>query len=173
METKFLPLAAIDRIFKEAQDELVVISGGEPFEYYDLPSLFHLLKGVKTNFRIATGGHISLIGYWQFLKDLPNLQGISLGTDVLSPRSPKYNDHKKIWAANVGFLNANHISYSLTFTIQDDLRVQELIAETSSLGSLPEFIYLRISANKNRQLVINFLEQTFPEASIIIDELCS
>ncbi|XGC80100.1 hypothetical protein ACES2L_12260 [Bdellovibrio bacteriovorus] len=171
MAIKFLPLSAIERIFALTNEELVVLSGGEPFEYDHLPGLFELLKEVKAPFRIATGGHIPLANHGADLKNMPRFVGISLGTDVLSPRSPKYMEHKKIWAANVAFLNNHQIPYSLTFTVQGDLNLSKLVSETSALGSAPEFIYLRISSNKNKQLVQESLQQSFPETFIITDEL--
>lgn len=106
----------------------------------------------KNPFRIATGGFIDLtpwIGLLERLNREGSLNGISMGTDVLTRRvdSPKW---VPIWKNNIELLSQHNIPYSLTLTIEPALIFDHLDVWnwTNMFTHFPEFIYL-IQVNKN------------------------
>ncbi|WP_413613259.1 radical SAM protein [Bdellovibrio sp. HCB-110] len=172
MKRLHLPLETARQVFAAGSEKLVVVSGGEPLEY---PYFFELLSGLQhetKKVRIATGGHKDLAVYLESFKGLINFDGISLGTDVISARSPHMVVHSKMWRKNVVTLNENNISYSLTLTILDDQdHFSDLLEKTKIWGARPQFIYLRVAAKYFTSEVKRSLEHFYPTASVIVDEL--
>lgn len=100
------------------------------------------------------------------------LQGISMGTDVLSSRV----NHSKwvpIWKNNIRLLFESQIPYSLTFSIGTDLELTQLdLWKWRDLfDSKPEFIYLRYSENDLLQGWIQKIQSSFEAIPIIQDNI--
>lgn len=171
MEKWHLELNAIKDLFDKLHSPLVVLSGGEFFEYDQIEPLLQYLAIVQKKYRIATGGHIDLSPYIALLKQLSivgSFEGVSLGTDMIL-RQNNFNK-KETWIKNLNLLNQNQLPYSLTFTIldQDDLDIKEKFNILAQENIRPQFIYLRHSKNANAD-VIHGIKTLFPEQSIITD----
>lgn len=168
MEKLDLDLKSIKHLVEQSKSPLLVLSGGEFFEYNQIELLFPYLSASDKKYRIATGGHIDLLPYVTHLKNLKGLEGISLGTDIIF-RQGSFNK-TEIWIENLNLLIKNKIPYSLTFTILDemDLVVEEKFQFLLQKKLLPQFIYLRRSKMANTSL-IHLIKNTFLEATIIND----
>ncbi len=176
MEQLFLKSETIQTIVNQTTSELVVLSGGEPFEHPDISSILTGLSRQNKPFRIATGGFLDLKQWIDQLKQLsyPSgpLEGISMGTDVLSTRvnNKRWN---AIWKNNIQLLSEYQISYSLTFTIGNDLNFTQMnLPNWIDLSkSKPEFLYLRYSHEHLRKKWILDLNNAFGNIPIIQDDL--
>lgn len=171
METWHLELQTIKDLIEKSHAPLLVLSGGEIFEYDQIESLLQYLSNVSQKYRLATGGHIDLSVYVSHLKNLchlGNLEGISLGTDMIF-RQNVFNK-KETWIHNLNLLNQNQIPYSLTFTIldQDDLELKEKFNVLAQENLQPQFIYLRHSKNAKFEL-IHKIRTLFPKHTIVSD----
>lgn len=158
--------------FNNAKSKLVVLSGGEPFEYEHIKGLLQYLEITKQFFRIATGGHVDLEPFIESLKRSESLAGISVGTDVISHRSLESTSLERKWQKNINFLNESNLPYSLTFTVLEDLDgAVNLVAKTLALGAQPEFIYLRISSLTPLNTVKKEILSYYPNIQLITDEI--
>jgi organic radical activating enzyme len=87
---------------------LTVISGGEPFEHPQIFEILRRLSNQSNYFRIATGGFIDLTPWIDILKSLSykkgTLQGISMGTDVLSTRV-RHSRWVPTWRKNISLFH--------------------------------------------------------------------
>ena len=171
----FLSSEKIEIILNQSKSELIVFSGGEPFEHPEIASILTKLSSEAGLFRIATGGFIDLSQWFDQLKNLLKIpcgfQGISFGTDVVSSR---VNDFKwvSIWKNNIIFCHRHKIPYSLTFTVDPYLKFTGLnILRWNTIfdDTFPEFIYLRYSDDSIATKWIKTLSRTFSNISIIKD----
>lgn len=144
---------SLKEVFSEilvGHSPIIIVSGGEPFEHPEILSLLGLFSSLtRYTFRIATGGHISLLPYYKQLSSMNNLSGISIGTDVLIRKN---NADKAIWYANLKLLKKCGINFSLTFTIGTDVYeklnfIIDLIKEAS-----PDFVLIHPNDNYKRDL---------------------
>lgn len=163
-----LDLKSIKHLIEKSNSPLLVLSGGEFFEYDQVEDLFQYLSASPKKYRIATGGHLDLQPYLVHLKNLCGLEGISLGTDIIF-RQESFNKIET-WINNLNLLIENNIPYSLTITLleKDDLVVEEKLKFFSQRNLLPQFIYLRRSKNAKVSL-IHLIKNTFSGATIIND----
>ncbi len=140
MKNLSLSVERIIFLMESSQEELVILSGGEFFEYGQLTHLFEKLKmkSIK-KFRIATGNYIPLNSYIQELRNLQNLDGISIGTDT-------FRDNPDQWINNLRLLQTKHIPYSLTFTLikKYPFFLDFFLAVLAHYTLKPQFIYLRV-----------------------------
>lgn len=168
MEKLNLDLKSIKHLVEKSNSPLLVLSGGELFEYDQNEHLFQYLTTSTKRFRIATGGHLDLQPYIARLKNLGGLEGISLGTDIIF-RQDSFNKIE-MWIDNLNLLIKNNIPYSLTFTIldNDDLAIEEKLKFFSQGNLLPQFIYLRRSKNA-KTAILDLIKNTFSGATIIND----
>lgn len=171
MLPKHLSLGHVKRILQNSPERMIVLSGGEPFEYPHIEELLMEKSGSDKQLRIATGGHKNLSPYLELLKSIPNLDGISLGTDVMSTRCSDM-DLKNIWKNNVALLNSEKIPYSLTFTAKSDLElISSLMKNIEPLHLFPQFIYLRSPSGDLRDDIQSEINRLFPHVQVIWDEL--
>ncbi|MGE5086191.1 MAG: radical SAM protein [Bacillota bacterium] len=171
MMKRHLPLEKVKRVFADSSDALVVVSGGEPFEYLEIHSFLEDLESGVVPLRIATGGHIDLESFLPKLKKIHSLQGISLGTDVLTLRVSSDRRLDAVWLKNVYLLQEEGIPISITVTTGDDLVDLKALAEFLKRHKVrPQFFYIRFHANFK-----NSVQQLFrtyhPDVPQIVDEL--
>lgn len=177
LEKLFLAPANVQKIISQFTGRLTVISGGEPFEHPGISVILKNLSELKVPLRIATGGFLDLTPWMYQLKTLRlngPLQGISMGTDVLSSRV----NHSKwvpIWKNNICLLFEAQIPYSLTFSIETDLELTrlDLWKWQNLFDSKPEFIYLRYSQEDLLQEWIRKIQNSFKAVPIIQDKCFS
>lgn len=164
LEHLFLSLDAVKSILENFSGTLVVISGGEPFEHPQLAEVLSLSEARSLPFRIATGGFIDLTSWTMTLKNLKFLQGISMGTDVLSSRLC-HSNWAPIWFNNIKLFDSLQIPYSITFTLSEELTFNH--CNFFQLQLNPQFIYLRYSKIADLRRWIGHLEELFPNIEII------
>lgn len=158
----------------KSQNKLIVLSGGEPFEHPEIDIILMNLKKQTTPFRIATGGFIDLSFWITQLKELcfPDgyLQGISIGTDVISPRIT-HSKWVPIWENNIHLLSKFKIPFSLTFSIDSEFDFTKLNLWNwiINFNSYPEFIYLRYSDKDLCNDWIKKIQSSFGRTPIIED----
>lgn len=159
-----------------ASGKLIVLSGGEPFEHPDISEILSLPFEQTPPFRIATGGFVDLSPWIEKLKYLNRpegpLQGISIGTDVLSKRVVD-SRWVQTWQSNIQLLGKFKIPYSLTFTIGPDLDFLWLHIWnwTDFFEEKPTFIYLRHSRNDLINDWMGKIYKSFGEIRIIVDDI--
>jgi len=154
---------------ENAQEDLVVLSGGEVFEYTQLPKLLQELQSKnKKRLRIATGNFIPLKNHLQILKHLPHFEGLSLGTDTLIK-------FEAIWFKNMSSIQDYGIPYSLTFTLLKNIRfpLEDVLSRLSRLNLNPQFIYLRSDSLTDETLIqqTQKVKDFFANFTIIEDHL--
>lgn len=174
LEKLFLTPTIVQRIMRQSPERLTVLSGGEPFEH---PEISEILKKIGTEsipFRIATGGFVDLSPWINMLKFLSRppgaLQGISMGTDVLSSRI-NHSNWVPIWKNNIRLFFESQIPYSLTISIGSDLDFTRLNLWnwTGLFEGKPEFIYLRYDNNDLLHEWIKKIQNNFKAIPIIQD----
>ncbi len=169
VDHRFLPIENVRNILKNFHEKMVVLSGGEPLEHPFFGEIIATEFAEDKLFRIATGGHLSLQPWLNTLKNHPNFDGISMGTDVISPRCHN-KEHYKIWKQNIGLLNQHRISYSFTFTLGEDLGpIDKLVDQLKDLNPNPRFIYIRLSGAVAVAEMKELFSKLFPEVPLIFD----
>jgi hypothetical protein len=167
---------AIQKIVEQSSGSLTVLSGGEPFEH---PQISTILKDlIKNNsvFRIATGGFVDVFPWINELKALlyphGRLQGISMGTDVLSSRV-NHSNWVHTWKKNLNLFFQYDIPFSLTLTIDEhlDFPWMPLREWPNFFEKTPQFIYLRHFGVMTQWK--NLLQTIFPDTLLIQDDLSS
>lgn len=146
----FLSIEQINKILERSASELIVISGGEPFEHPAIETILERLCEEKKPFRIATGGHINFDPWkdklLKLLEKSKGFKGISIGTDVLTTRvnQPHWIPN---WKNNLAFLCQYQIPFSITLTLGTDLTFSwfDLSNWNNFFQRLPEFFYIRYS----------------------------
>lgn len=136
---------AVELILKEIEatsNRLILLSGGEPLEYPYFSLLLDGLETIYKPFRIATGGHISVLPYLEQLKKMPHFTGFALGTDILIPQRQLQGLFRMQWLYNLTTLNERSMRYSFTITLGVDMHLQTLLEELVELKSQPRFILL-------------------------------
>lgn len=134
----------------------VIITGGEPFEAAHLWRVVDGLERTGTMYRIATGGHVSLVPFLQRLRTAFLCSGVQLGTDVLlSQRSN--GRHRTRWLANARALATFNIPYSITYTPAEDVDVEELMPYLRC--TRPSFIHLNIEMIKENPCAELYLHE--------------
>jgi len=157
-------------------ERLAVLSGGEPFEHPEISEILKNLSKQTIPFRIATGGFVDLTPWINKLKFLSRptgtLQGISMGTDVLSSRV-NHSKWAPIWKNNIRLFFESQIPYSLTFSIGPDLDFTRLNLWkwTDLFDGKPEFIYLRYSKKELLQEWLHKIQSNFEAIPIIQDDI--
>jgi hypothetical protein len=104
----------------ETADALIVLSGGEPFEHPEIAEILMALNKQKKAFRIATGGFVNLNPWINNLKILSAngpLQGISMGTDVISSRV-NHSNWVPVWKNNIKLFFEYQIPILLHFHLE-------------------------------------------------------
>ncbi|WP_059359582.1 radical SAM protein [Parachlamydia acanthamoebae] len=171
-----LKINTINSLFNSNKTPLVVISGGEPFEHPDISEILDNLKNQTTPFRIATGGFTDLALWIEKLQSLAKprgfLEGISMGTDVLSTLS----NHKKwvsIWVNNIKLFKEYKIPYSITFTLENNLKFEKIDLEAlkNCLEIKPQFIYLRFFDKNLVREDIEKIIDLFDNTQILEDKI--
>jgi len=171
MVKRHLPLEKVKRVLAESSNALVVVSGGEPFEYFEIHSLLEDLESGEVPLRIATGGHIDLEPFLPKLKKIQSLQGVSLGTDVLTLRVSFDRRLDAVWLKNVYILQKEGIPISITVTTGDDLVDIKALAEFLKCHDVrPQFFYIRSHANFKNS-VQEIFKSYHPNVPQIVDEL--
>ncbi|MFM6928818.1 MAG: radical SAM protein [Bdellovibrio sp.] len=171
MIKRHLPVKKALQILAESSESLVVVSGGEPFEYVEIHSLLESLEYGVVPFRIATGGHVDLAPFIPKLKKLQALQGISLGTDVLTAKVNPDRRLPEVWQKNVYALQKVGIPISITVTVVDDAaEIQSIYEFIKRHGIRPQFFYIR-SHPDFRSEVQDLLRTDYPNTFQIVDEL--
>lgn len=155
---------------------LTILSGGEPFEHPEIAEILDTLGCQANPFRIATGGFIDLSPWIDQLCSLSRLrgplEGISMGTDILSSRV----DHSKwvsTWINNLQLFAKFQIPYSLTITLGSSLAFTRLdLGKWKALfEDKPQFIYLRHSREDFLDEWILNIRDVFGDIDIIQDEI--
>lgn len=161
-----LELNDLCSLITKSKSPLLVLSGGEFFEYDQLESLFLYLEKSTKYYRIATGGHLDLKASICQLLSLPGLQGVSLGTDVILRQTSKVKIEN--WYRNLALFSKNKIPYSLTFTLlgNDLPNLEKQVMKLSKKAIKPQFIYLRKNSTIN-PLQVNQIKNIFANFSII------
>jgi hypothetical protein len=177
MPVHHLPVARALEVVRSATPPLVVVSGGEPFEHPEIGPFLQRAAGEAKHLRLATGGHIDLSPFVAALRRMTNLEGVSLGTDVLSGRAAEAGGRgavsaREIWFANLRRLQDEGIGYSLTLTWGEDLGDPGALLEeiASHVRVPPDFIYLRLPAGPE-VAVRRRIEGAFPGVAIVEDDL--
>lgn len=169
MRKQNLEITKIINLINKAEEDLVVLSGGEFFEHSQIDSLLCELKNIKTQkFRITTGGHIDLAPYISTLKQIQNLEGISIGTDTI-------NLHAEIWTQNLLLLEEQQIPYSLTFTLisYSYLDLKKILQTIKKLKVNPQFVYVRVYTEEHYTPFskIDKLTRFFIDRPLLVDYL--
>lgn len=140
--TTIFSVHSIIREVENSPQPLLVISGGEPLLYPHLKALLDKLQYVSDKIiRIATGGHIDITPFLAGL-NFPTFSGISLGTDIWMPER-NLNIHLRVsWLKNIVVLNQEKIPYSLTFTLDPQIDVAQLLAQFDAKVVMPDFIMI-------------------------------
>ena len=121
-----LSFSEVDSIINESHKAIMLLSGGEPFEWENLTRLPSVIeKFPQKAFRIATGGHVDfnkkeLLQVLNHLSHLKNFSGISMGTDILMSFRNDIS-RQSIWEKNIEVLRSLGISYSITITLGEDV----------------------------------------------------
>lgn len=147
MPALYLSRERMNAALRSGRPGLMVIAGGEPFEHPEIALILDDLCTHQTAFRIATGGHVDLRTWEKDLKRLASagggFQGISLGTDPLTPRCAS-SALAEQWRRNLRWLESARLPYSITVTLGDKLPPSFLGMLGDELrGTSPEFIFLR------------------------------
>jgi MoaA/NifB/PqqE/SkfB family radical SAM enzyme len=125
--------------------EFSVITGGEPFEHKDFEQILFLMsKYENILFRVATGGHVPLSKFIPSILKTPNLSGISMGTDVISPRNNN-REYSSIYEKNISILNENKINYSITITLGPGLNNKDILNIFNKFMLYPKYFLIQIS----------------------------
>jgi|GEM_PF-5164373 len=124
------------------KEKLILISGGEPFEYPYLDVFLSQLSKIDKIFRIATGGHIPIHSLIQQLKRMKNFCGISLGTDILIEERNFNLAHMATWTKNLDLLKSESINYSITITAMENSAICSLLQRLLFYNANPDFITL-------------------------------
>lgn len=179
IEHLFLDVERLQTILSQSEAKLTILSGGEPFEHTEISKILTTLSLQKIPFRIATGGFVDLTPWIDVLKLLSNsfncLEGISMGTDVLSSRV-NHSRWVPIWVNNIQLFFRFKISYSLTFTLETDVDFFrfDLWKWSNFFKDKPKFIYLRYPEEVLLKDWIKKINKTFGNIPIIKDKLsCS
>lgn len=173
LEQLNLEVNVIDKIITESLGNLIVLSGGEPFQHPQIKEILELLPSYQNKyFRIATGGFVCLFPWLHKLKYLchnGSLLGISIGTDVISSRVA-HDEWLPIWQANIKYVAEMEIPYSLTFTLNEDLKFFKINFESWDRNfKKPEFLYLRYPKNFNLNPWLNDLQRYFSNIPMLQD----
>lgn len=151
------------------ESELIILSGGEPFE---LPFILFakyvaMCVACRKYFRIATGGHVDVKPYLHYLKKNPFFTGLQLGTDVISQvRNSFYKKHVYTWLQNIEYLKQNNLSYNLTITLSKDFNLKEILNIIKH--TVPSFILVN-SYNIMEEILaskIKLINLYFPKCEI-------
>lgn len=176
LEKLFLAPNIIETIINQSPGRLAILSGGEPFEHPMISDILTNLGKQTLPFRIATGGFIDLNPWIATLKHLSRikggLQGISLGTDVLSTRVT-HSNWVPIWKNNIQLFFEFQIPYSLTFSIENDFDVTRLNLWdwADQFNGKPDFIYIRYSNDILLQKWMGPVIDSFKGIPIIYDNI--
>ncbi len=161
------------KMSKQSNSQLLIFSGGEPFEHPDILILLQSLSLERKSFRIATGGFVDLSCWVETLKHLHffgALQGISIGTDVISSR---VNDARWVlpWKRNIQLLIKAKISFSLTITVGNDLVFTHfnLWEWDRRFVKNPEFIYVRYADEELAKEWTRQIATTFRGVNVVLD----
>lgn len=153
--------AIISKISVASADQIFLITGGEPLEFRSIRKIVEALERKEVYFRIATGGHIPLIGFNREMSS-SFLAGVSVGTDVINPGRNNPEKHAEIWLKNLDFLVKNEISYSLTlsFSGQEDFKAIPFLR--FNLKKLnPAFVMVLIRKNIDNTELRNKILESF------------
>ncbi len=175
LQKLFLSPSIVSQIANNSSQKLIILTGGEPMLH---PKISEVLEGFSDSsipFRVATGGFVDLRPWVHQFKDLKRkgiLQGISVGTDVISQRvsSSKWVN---IWKSNILLLQENKIPYSLTMTIDSEFKFTwfDVWSWKGFQCSNPDFIYLRYSDPNDRKFWIKKIEKRFECVPVVTDNL--
>lgn len=157
-------ITSVHYIF-DIDSDLVILSGGEPFEleYSALHKYISMCVICKKYFRIATGGHINIKPYLGLLKSILFFSGLQFGTDVISrTRNINAESYKDIWKANINDCEQNSIDYSITITLSKDFDLEDVLVQIQTL--LPSFILLNFIDFDSTAYIdeINLIRNAFP-----------
>lgn len=176
LEHLFLDSEKVQNIVSQSVGKLTILSGGEPFEHAEISKILTGLSFQTNPFRIATGGFVDLTPWIEVLKVLSNshgcLEGISMGTDVLSSRV----DHSQwvpMWENNIRLFFQFKVPYSLTFTLDTDVDFFrfDLWKWSNFFQDTPKFIYLRYQQEALLNEWVKKIKGTFGNIPIIQDDL--
>lgn len=142
-----MSLSEITEILNQETHHIVILSGGEPFEHPQISEILDQLLAHQIFFRIATGGFLNLnkwVEKLSFFRKLGLLDGISLGSDVLTSRV-KNSKHSEIWKQNIDLFTKYQIPYSITITLDHslDFKYFDIFNKSSPFIDLLQFVYLR------------------------------
>lgn len=169
----YLKQSSIIKIVNLTSEKLIMLTGGEPLQHPEIAEILKHFLNSLTPFRLATGGFIDFkpwINQLEFLYKRHILQGISIGTDVISQRvsSAKW---VKIWISNIQLLQNHRIPYSLTMTIDPELEFKWLNIWKCKIfkSAKPSFIFLRYLNKQTKNLWVEKIAKTFDSIPIIED----
>jgi MoaA/NifB/PqqE/SkfB family radical SAM enzyme len=158
------------KIIVNSKQELIVLSGGEPFLHSKISRILESLSEVNKPLRIATGGFFDLSIVAPFLTQVKSLKGVSMGTDVLTS-THNLKGFKNIWLKNLKTLENLRIPYSLTITLQENLNNYfEIINFLKSHKINSQFVYLRFPKSTDAE-TLKMIKRDFPETYIYFDEI--
>lgn len=166
---RLLEKNSFTKIYEIAQN-LIILSGGEPFEL-DISELKRYLSMcIITNkyFKIATGGHILVEKYLSILNNKRFFAGLQIGTDVLSRlRNKDHTKHLTTWINNIEILHRKQMPYSITITLSQNLDLANIL----ELIKFAKPNYIMVNAldklqYKNTQH-ITMIKDYFPQQPII------
>ncbi|MGA8164279.1 MAG: radical SAM protein [Waddliaceae bacterium] len=155
---------------------LTVLSGGELFEHPKIKEILEELINSTGPFRIASGGFVDLSPWINQLRTLSDtkrsLQGISMGTDILSSRV-NHSNWVPTWVNNIQLLSQSQISYSLTLSLPNDLVFShfDIWRWMDYFDSKPAFIYILHHAEEHINELTKKIKSTFCKVPIIYDTL--
>ena len=172
MKQRHLSAADIGRICDNSPGDLVVVSGGEPFEHPDLGSILAVFDIRQHAFRIATGGHIDLSPWMQRLQGCSSLDGVSVGTDVILET---HAANRRQWHSNILRLRDAAIPVSMTFTAYCGLNSDHIMQIREVLASLGEidfldFFYVVKRDSRVAKALKGILMSRFPGIRIVEDD---
>lgn len=156
-----------------AQDELIILSGGEPLELQEnsLQRYVQAICLLRKYFRIATGGFVCLSRYDRWLDPLPWFHGFQIGTDVLfESRNSSFDYFSTLWEENIDYLNENMRPYSITITLGPDVSVEDI--SDKLVKTHPQFVMLNslqstCGAHATRSKEIARISEILPRVRII------
>lgn len=154
---------------KNVRSDLVILSGGEPFEAR-IDVLFNYINACVSAgkyFRVATGGHLRLRPFLPHMKSTLRFAGIQLGTDVLLPeRNANSLRHRTIWRENLSLLNDWNIGFGVTMTVDNDVEFEPVF---DLLGDVRPDFFLTNTMNGGVEDLEKFrssLKLRYPEVKI-------
>lgn len=154
---------------------MVIISGGEPFQHPEISKILADFRDSGLMFRVATGGFVDLSAWLEILSLLfreKRLQGISVGTDVISSRviSGKWDE---IWKHNIHLLSINNIPFSFTLTIDYAFNFERsaFFEWISQKKYSPTFIYLRYQSECLANKWMKMIKEVLPNVPILPEHL--